>query len=327
MPVLNTANSLRLGTQNVSFAYLGPNLVFGELSEPENLSPPIVSGAVVAGDNAFTTTGVWGNEPILEYQYIWQVFGTDWANIPGESSSTIMNLDMGEYRSGVRARNSVGWSDWAYSAAFIVVEGGAVAFATFANPNAYITLSDGGNHAAYTGEPGNVGNTFSSHPITQPTYMEFDLISSGNACGVQLYNGNQTESVSYAPFGQWYGEPGFTVMLSPTWVIMYFANNGLPNEIPPTMADDLGFSLEETARIRLAVSGQNVWLWSTTQDAWVGGGNPVTGTAPTVVLPGTGPMRFGAASAATTARVNIINPANFVSAPPTGFTAGVAVPA
>lgn len=136
-------------------------------------------------------------------------------------------------------------------------------YAVFANPNAYLALSDGDRVARYAGADGAIGGCFSSHTIDEPTEIQALLSSSAGACGFQLYNGTATSAPIDAPFGQWYGQPGLTVMLAPTWSKVLLANYGLPGEIGATVLHDIGYfpSVLERVRIMIRPDGRG-WVWS-----------------------------------------------------------------
>lgn len=104
-------------------AMLDAGVIAAEVpSLPVNISAPVVTGASFVGDTATTTNGVWSGGTIIEYEYLWQENDGSWENVLGETSNTFANIPLGQFRSAVRARNAVGWSDWEYSVPFVVSE-------------------------------------------------------------------------------------------------------------------------------------------------------------------------------------------------------------
>lgn len=321
MPRLDQAVRLYLGELEGSAAYLGGTQVWTRPSVPANVALPTVSGGTVIGQTATATSGAWTGSP-TSYAYQWQVLDGAWQDVVGATGATFAVAEIGEYRVRVVASNIAGASDPAYSASFIATEGGGTLI-PFANPNAYILLTNGGMSAEYTGAPGNVGSSFSGGAITEPTYMEVEIFTSGSAAGgLQFYNGTQTEAPTYAPLGQWYGEPGLSVLVAPTWAITMLACAGLPQETNQAI-DLFDATPSITVRLRAAVRPNGrIWLWSYDLNGWVGGGNPATDTTPTIDLPGTGDMCFGAGVSAVGATVTLIDPADYDGVPPAGFRAG-----
>lgn len=121
MPVLNDSADLYMGAEPVLRVRHRGTLVWERPTVPVSTSPPVVSGAVYVDDIAATTNGTWTGSP-TSYEYKWQVDDGGWTDVPGENSNTFEVAEAGEYRSAVRAQNVAGWSDWEYSAPFVVSE-------------------------------------------------------------------------------------------------------------------------------------------------------------------------------------------------------------
>lgn len=198
--------------------------------------------------------------------------------------------------------------------------------ATFANPNANCVLVDAGLRANYTGS-GGIGASFSSAAILEPTYFEADLICGNTSvvAALQLYNGTITTAPNDVPMGQWFGQPGLSIALNPAWTLVYYGNYGLPSQIDPQLLIDLGFaeSMGTVAQVAARPNGR-IWI-ANGAGTWAGGGSPAADTTPSIVLPGTSPLRFGAGTSGAAAYNRLRNPSEFT--PPsglTGFRMGVA---
>ena len=99
------------------------------VGEPENTSPPQVSGQPVVGGTLTTSQGEWSSPllPITGYAYQWVRCTPDCAEIAGASSDsyTVTEVDRGTtIKSRVTATNTVGSSS-AESAAVGPVTGGS----------------------------------------------------------------------------------------------------------------------------------------------------------------------------------------------------------
>jgi len=201
--------------------------------------------------------------------------------------------------------------------------------ATYANPNAYLTLTDSDRRAV--GMAGSqVGNCFSSAAILEKTYFEQRVTCNALSisAGAQLYGGTATSAPTDVPLGQWNNEPGLTVIMAPTWALILVACYGLPEQISGTVVESIEYAESVTRDVAMAYdpATRAVWVGSTTVGSYVGGGNPALGTSPTIIMPGTSPMRFGGASNATAANSLILDPADYTGGAmiPAGFRLGVA---
>lgn len=111
MPVLNTADTLKLGTLDVSSAYLGTELVWELEESPVNTVAPAVTGGPSIGSTLTCSTGTWANSP-TSYAYQWQRNSSGWTNISGATSSTLdtTGFSAEDIRCQVTASNAHGSS-------------------------------------------------------------------------------------------------------------------------------------------------------------------------------------------------------------------------
>lgn len=196
--------------------------------------------------------------------------------------------------------------------------------ATFADANAYVLLSDGNTRATYTGTPGNVGNCISNAAILEPTYFEVRLYHAGadGFVGAQLWGEADTTLIDYAVLGQWYGKAGIYTGIQDQYSVSYLAFYGLPEEENGNIALWDG-PVPTTVDVYIAVSGRNVWLSSSADPVWYGGGDPALGTTPTLVVPGSEPIKFGAAVDDAANNALLLNPSEYTGTAPVGFRLGV----
>lgn len=325
MPVLNDADDLYLGTLAVSAAYLGAVQAWTPPALPENTVAPVLGGSVSVGGTGTVTNGTWTQSP-TSYRYQWQRLITGvWTDISAATANSFVYVDEGDHRVQLWAENGVGEStDPAISNVVTVTLSSGLA--TFANPNAYAALSSGDMVMSYTGAGGNVANVISSAAILEPTYFELHAHHSGAGyVGAQLYAESSNTLIDYGVLGQWYDRYGVYFGVNDRYSTALYAFYGKPTEeISTTVtASDFGDPPLDIG-LHFAVSGRNVWIRSTVDLTWFGGGNPALGTTPSLVVGGTEPIRFGAASNNASNHATILTPDQFTGTPPAGFRLGVA---
>lgn len=288
---------------------------------PVNTSAPVVSGAVVPGDDATTTNGTWTGNPTA-YEYKWQEFlDPTWTDVSGETANTYEDMPAGEYRSAVRAGNSVGWSDWAYSSAFVVAEpSSGLVFDGLSTPNMSVSP-----RLAEYGTASGVASCFTSTPLTGKHYIEMQAIRVSGLAGVALYNEERETLPTNAPPGQWYEAAGFHSALA-GWSTGTYANAALPGEFSSSTTHGSSGSAQRHAICVDATDPAEVKIWVRTPTlpppgtaTWIGGGDPAAGTDPTLIMEGEGPAMIGATLSAAGNSVEWIEPGDQQWTAPSGF--------
>lgn len=189
----------------------------------------------------------------------------------------------------------------------------AVTYATW-NPSdmgSSITLSAGNSRATAAGG-GTSSIVRSNTAITVKTYFELlvdrSTFSAGRSVGAGACDGGQSLSTYIGQTGDGVGRwaqdgsvfQGGSITFSP---------GAMPN--PGT----IGVAIDPSTR--------KVWLYDNSGSAWIGGGDPATGTGPTATLTGSGSIYAAATPFLSPCFVDLVsNPANMIFAPPSGFTAG-----
>lgn len=299
------------------------------LAMPANLVAPVISGSATTPTTLSCTTGTWSGFP-TSYSYQWRLDGVD---LSGETASTIEVIEgeVGTYDCGVDATNAIDTSARTYSntiAVSDVIVPPSGGLAVFADPNAYMVLSEGNTRATYTGDDSTTGNNLSNVAILEPTYFEIRLHhgGAGGYIGAQLWAEPETTLIDYAVLGLWYGKAGVYIGIDGQYSVALFGFYGMTEEISETIALWDG-GVPTTADIYMAVNGRNVWVSSNADEDWYGGGNPETNTTPSFVIPGTEPIKFGAGGVGDTNNALILDPTDYTrSSTPTGFRLGVAGP-
>ena len=288
---------------------------------PVNTSSPVVSGAVVPGDDATTTNGTWTQSPTA-YEYKWQEFlDPTWTDVSGETANTYEDMPLGEFRSAVRAENSAGWSDWAYSLPFVVAA--APTGTTWAD--VWQAVLSGGDAIATRGVEGTGYGHAWSAGLAGNVYVEFevDMTTGPVDIGIWVIDDPVTPQ-SWWNGGDfsYQGGSSLKALLAEYWSLNYYGDAGYLGGPEPNHTDDPlyrgGFALNTTTGA--------VWLrdvWSTGASAWFGGGDPAAGTSPTFTLStstGFETFRLAASFDDAPEAARIVTPADHYGTAPSGFT-------
>ena len=296
---------------------------------PVNTLAPVVSGGTEVGMVLTTTNGSWTGTPAPTFAYQWY---RNSSPISGATANTYTNVagDLNQLIScTVTATNSAGNASSPSNQVTIVT------YARWANPLPSLTIEPGGLIAHKNGDadPPHYGHCNMTSPLAGQVYFEVDVTFNspyGNASVVNFYGGTLGPS-DYLPtqsVGQMWGEPGVAIGLTSEWVAITFANYGMgTNEVAENAIYTFARTpFPVTRRFQFAVNVATRSIWFRTTDGpvgWVGGGDPVAGTAPTVIINGSNPIYVGATSARPANTLRLILPNEFANAPPSGFVAGI----
>lgn len=291
-------------------------------SVPINTSPPVVTGAQYVGDTATGSNGTWTGSP-TGYEYRWQIDpGTGWEDVPGETTNAYADIQLGEYRFGVRAENAEGWSAWAYSSAFVITEAGGFQLFDSVTPNGAISGSD---RVVTRTSGGDYVHASLSGFLHEDCYFELEL-SGTSSGGISLAADSEPfgDLDTYAVIGQLWEMPGITCY-GAGWTAPYYAYTGLPEQ---ASGDYLSFGSEQVAPQYLGIAYRHATrsFWARVRSGgvtspWSLGGNPVTNATPLFVFPGSEPIRAGVSLDSASGR--LLHPDDFTMTPPAGFALGV----
>lgn len=291
------------------------------LTIPSSITLPVVSGSLTVGSLLSCTTGTWTGAP-TSYTYVWQedIAGV-WTAVAGETSSTYLTTDAGTFRCQVVAVNLTGNSLPASSNSLVISVSSSLA--TFASVTANGVLSNG-NRTLDLSTTG-TANCLTSAAILEKTYYEVELSGLGN-CAACLYGGVSALTTDH-DFGQWYGEPGLTALVE-AYKMSAYANYGIAGEEFNSTVTNFAAAQTAPMWIHFAVDPATREVWIRVRStgegtaAWGGGGNPATGTTPTLVLSGSDPI-FGAATSIG-GLSTLLLPGDFQGTAPVGFRSGIA---
>ena len=307
---------------------------------PVNTSSPIVSGAVILGDDATTTNGTWTQSPTA-YEYKWQEFlDSTWVDVSGETTNTYADMPVGEFRSAVRAENSAGWSDWAYSEAFLIIEEPVGDYVRWGSGSSNLQLFDSNKGMRNAVATSGVANCRANAPITEGSkiYQEVLLTwgsTNGGASFGLVGSGNiPTVNNAYWYLNTWNEANGAVHLASGDSIAVYANYGDGPNVVSDNFVWDLsGQPMPNSEIACLAIDATDfdlvkVWVkifGRTTRvgaDEWFGGGDPVTGTSPSFVLAFVPNLYFGGASDANASPSQLLDPDEFSGIAPDGYTLG-----
>lgn len=298
------------GRQNGEWVILVP-----APSLPEMLTAPVVTGATFVGDTATTTNGTWSGGTIIEYEYRWQVDDSGYVDVSGETANTYTNVPLGTYRSGVRARNDIGWSDWAYSDSFSIVE----------EPTGLVwaegfRTSRVENVATCTGGTGEFCHAWTDPLPTGKYYIEIELSdpTDGDGRAGAWCPPDTTDPGIWGPLGQYFSRQSFGAT-GGEWTNQAYANGDYIDGGSPNT------SLDPVRRFALSIDtvARELWArqqWVDGQSAWWGNGDPVAGTDAALVFGGIDAICV-AMSGVDGMVATIVPAANHYGTAPSGFTA------
>lgn len=335
MAVLNTADDLLMGAEPVLTVLRRGTAVWTRPSAPVNSSPPVVSGAVNTGDTAVATPGTWSGTP-TSYAYQWQVLDGTWDDIPGATSSSYEVPAAGEYRVAVVASNAAGASDPAYSTSFVVVDAPTGVPITWGDGSSSANITDSGRRLANVASSG-VANARAIAPIPEGSkiYQEarctYGNSNGGSAFGL-IGSGNvPTSNSDY--IGRIWEEPNVHCSLQDEWSMGVQGNYGLPGDVSDSGAwlldggalpqfEDIGIAVDATDLDEVKVWVRVIGKLTDDGDEWYGGGDPATGTTPSITLLNCPSLYFGGTSDHPASDIYLRDASEFTGTVPTGFVAG-----
>ena len=174
----------------------------------------------------------------------------------------------------------------------------------FQHVNADAVLTRRGTRLSTTA-PDVVATGFARAPLKGRAYVEAVVFHGGrHAAGVSLWGDPQQPVRDTAHPGRSYGRAGASVQAVSAWMLMAYANYGLPSDTKMEVTPLSGAPGQRLV-VQLAVDAgtRAVWVKLSTAGGWAGGGDPAAGTRPSFVLDGASPILVGG---------NVSNPANYV---------------
>lgn len=195
-------------------------------------------------------------------------------------------------------------------------------------------LSAGGTVVAPSSN-GTYCKVASTDELTGFVYFEIDLYGNDAVTnstpvggGVGTYSGTGALTNTFAGSSYYKDDVGvYLVTGNPTNSILpYFQASSLSADILSDINNVAG-STAINAHFRLgiavSVAARKVWfrsVWTGGASAYMGGGDPTTGTSPTVTLEGTGPLYAMGSSNDSVSPVGIVSVADMVSAAPSSYS-------
>ena len=188
-----------------------------------------------------------------------------------------------------------------------------------ANANARLTRD--GRRLGTTG-PDVVATAFADQPLRGRAYVEALLFHGGeHAVGVSLWGERPGQLRDDAHPGRSYGAAGASAQAVSAWTVVAYANYGLPGEMKLEMGRLRGTAGQRIV-VQLAVDADTraVWMKLAGARGWAGGGDPVKGLKPTLVMGGTAPILVGGNVSSPASYLELLAPARHTGAAPAGFT-------
>lgn len=289
---------------------------------PENTVAPAITGSPVVGSQLSCSTGTWTGTAPITYAYQWAANGTPISGATAATYTTVQAVDT-VITCTVMASNSVGSDSEVSSNSVTLEEAPPVGMPTFdglSTPNMSVSP-----RLAEYGTASNVASCFTSTPLTGKHYIEMVAVRVGGLSGVALYNEERATLPTNAPPGQWYGAAGFHSSLA-GWSTGTYANNNLPGEFSNNTSHGSSGSTQRHAICVDATNPAEVKIWVRTPTlpspgtaTWLGGGDPATGTDPTLIMAGEGPALIGVTLSAAGNSVEWIEPGDQQWTAPSGF--------
>lgn len=196
----------------------------------------------------------------------------------------------------------------------MMASGTVINYATW-NPSdmgSSITLSGGNSRATAAG--GATSSIVRSNiAVTVKTYFELKVdrngFSAGRSVGAGTCDGGQSLSTYIGQTNDGVGRWSFDGSVFQGGSII-FSPGSMSN--PGTV----GVAIDPATR--------KVWIYDNTLSAWIGGGDPTTGTSPTATLTGSGSIYAAATPFLSPCWVELVsNPALMVASPPSGYQNGL----
>lgn len=183
-----------------------------------------------------------------------------------------------------------------------------------ASKAANITLSNGDKSASPTED--NAGIALSTGAkTTGKYYVEFVLDTRGwtnQACSAGIYVGTPASYTAYlgsdaSGFGSWVDSANGVGRSSYT--------GGVRTNISTTLPVAAG----DRMRMAVDISSGRVWLGRWSEAAWMGGGDPASGTLPTYTFAAGASCRIAVNPRGVGARMSLVDPASWANSAPPGF--------
>lgn len=192
----------------------------------------------------------------------------------------------------------------------------------FGQGNANAVLTRNRTRLTTTG-PDVVATAFAQPAITGRAYVEAVVVHGGaHAAGISLWGGPLETLSDDAHPGRSYGGAGASVQAVSAWSVLAYANYGLPGDTKLEMASLSGASGQRLV-VQLAVDAgtRAAWVRLSGDARWAGGGNPATGSRPSFVLAGTGPIHLGGNVSSPASHVELLMPGRHIGKAPAGYAA------
>lgn len=326
MPRLDEAVQLALGTTPVNRMVLAGQTVWESSSSPVNTVLPQISGDRYVDEELSVNTGTWINNP-TSFSYQWFQNGVAVGTGP-----TFTFTEPGEVYCSVTGTNAFGSTSVSTTPEMVFSPPGT--YTIFTNPIPTMTIESGGMRARKINntDPPHYGHCSTADPIEGKVYIEVLLTfnaPSTNAAVFHFYGGTRSPSEypTDASVGWWWNEPGVAIGITGVWTAILYANSNLPGEVGNSAIYSFPNNpMPVTRRFIFCVDSATRAIWFRTTDGpagWVGGGDPVAGTNPTVVLAGSSPIFAGATSSYSTNIVEMVNPDLYIGPIPAGYTRGI----
>lgn len=193
--------------------------------------------------------------------------------------------------------------------------------AKFHYTNAHARVTRNGTRLTTTA-PDVVASGFAQAPLEGRRYVEAAIFHGGrHAAGVSLWGEPPQRLREDAHPGRSYGAGGASAQAVSAWAVVAYANYGLPREVKLEMGALPG-RLGQRVLVQMAVDADSraVWMKLSTARGWAGGGDPETGSRPTLVLGGTAPILVGGNVSDPASHVELLAPAAHAGTAPAGFT-------
>lgn len=186
-------------------------------------------------------------------------------------------------------------------------------------------LTENNSRLILTGAEDSVSGAYTDTAITAPTYFEMRLHRGGGyALGAGLGGNANSPPPDNVHIGRAWNEPAVVLQSANSGVLHLYGNTNLPGDTSTHFANvSKSVPYDEIVQFAVNPTTRAVWIRSETEPSWFGGGDPTLGTSPSIVLAGTGTIRPYANTSSASNWVEMMSPADFAGAVPSGFSNGV----